>query len=77
MAVNNIEKSLEKAIKDGYSEGYTTGWGDALQMAADLLNRISKQRKYADANRWTDARNEDPSHPFADSVMMGGERNEE
>lgn len=56
MAVKNSEKSFEKAIKDAYSEGYTTGWVDALQMAADLLGRIAKQRKYADANRWANAR---------------------
>lgn len=59
MAVKNTEKSLEKAIKDAYNEGYTTGWTDALQMAADLLGRIAKQRKYADANRWVNARSED------------------
>ena len=59
MAVNNIEKSFEKAIKDAYSEGYATGWADALQMAADLLGRIAKQRKYADANRWINARSEE------------------
>ena len=59
MAVKNSEKSLEKAIKDAYSEGYTTGWADALQMAADLLGRIAKQRKYADANRWSNARSEE------------------
>lgn len=56
MAVN---ESLEKAIKDAYNEGYATGWADALQMAADLLGRIAKQQKYADANRWANARNED------------------
>ena len=59
MAVKNIEKSLEKAIKDAYRDGYATGWADALQMAADLLGRIAKQRKYADANRWTNARSEE------------------
>lgn len=59
MAVKNTEKSLEKAIKDAYREGYTTGWADALQMAADLLGRIAKQQKYADANRWVNARSED------------------
>ena len=59
MAAKNIEKTLEKAIKDAYNEGYTTGWGDALQMAADLLGRIAKQRKYADANRRTNARSEE------------------
>lgn len=58
MAVKNTEKALEKAIKDAYREGYTTGWVDALQMAADLLGRIAKQRKDADANRWVNARNE-------------------
>lgn len=59
MAVKNSEKSLEKAIKDAYSEGYTTGWADALQMAADLLGRIAKQRKYATANKWVNARSEE------------------
>ena len=62
MAVKSTEmlsKPLEKAIKDAYREGYTTGWADALQMAADLLGRIAKQRKYADANRWVNARSED------------------
>lgn len=62
MAAKNIEKTLEKAIKDaygkGYSDGYTTGWADALQMAADLLGRIAKQREHADASRWTNARSE-------------------
>lgn len=56
MAVKNSEKSLEKAIKDAYKEGYATGWIDALQTAADLLGRIAKQRRYADANRWANAR---------------------
>ena len=55
----NIENTLEKAIKDAYGEGYATGWADALQMAADLLGRIAKQRKYADANRLANARNEE------------------
>ena len=63
MAAKNIEKTLEKAIKnaygEGYSDGYTAGWGDALQMAADLLGRIAKQRKYADANRRINARSEE------------------
>ena len=76
MMVKNIENTLEKALKDAYREGYATGWGDALQTAAALLGRIAKQRKYADANRWINARREDPSHPFADDVMMG-ERSEE
>lgn len=62
MAAKNIEKTLEKAIKvaygEGYSDGYATGWGDALQTAADLLGRIAKQREYADANRWANARSE-------------------
>lgn len=59
MEAKNIEKTVEKAIKDAYNEGYATGWGDALQMASDLLGRIAKQRKYADANRWTNARSEE------------------
>lgn len=58
MPTKNTENSLEKAIKDAYGEGYATGWADALQMAAGLLGRIAKQRKYADANRWTNARGE-------------------
>lgn len=59
MAVKDAEKALEKAIEDAYREGYTKGWADALQMAADLLGRIAKQRKYADANRWVNARSGD------------------
>lgn len=59
MEAKNIEKTVEKAIKDAYNEGYATGWADALQMASGLLGRIAKQRKYADANRWTNARSED------------------
>lgn len=59
MTVKNNEKSLEKGLKDAYNEGYATGWADALQTAADLLGRIAKQRKYADANRWTNARSEE------------------
>lgn len=55
MAVKKTEKSLEKALKDAYCEG----WSDALQTAADLLSRIAKQRKCADANRWVNARSED------------------
>lgn len=58
-AIKNTEKALEKTIKDAYRDGYTTGWVDALQMAADLLGRIAKQQKYADANRWVNARCED------------------
>ena len=56
---NIIEKSMEKALKDAFREGYTSGWVDALQMAADLLGKIAEQRKYADANRWVNARSED------------------
>ena len=59
MPVKDIENTLEKAIKDAFREGYATGWADALQMAADLLVRIAKQRKCADANRWVNARNEE------------------
>lgn len=58
-AIKNTEKALEKTIKDAYRDGYTTGWVDALQMAADLLGRIAKQQKYADANRWVNARCEE------------------
>lgn len=59
MEAKNIEKTVEKVIKDAYAEGYATGWADALQMAADLLGKIAKQRKYADVNRWANARSED------------------
>lgn len=33
------------------------------------------QREMKEAwNRWEDSDEEDPSHPFAESVMMGGQR---
>lgn len=51
-----MSEAIEKSLREAYRSGYADGWVDALQMAADLLGRIAKQRKYADANRWTNAR---------------------
>jgi hypothetical protein len=50
---------LDTMLKNACDKAYAQGWTDALEMAAGLLGRIAKQRKYADANRWVNARGED------------------
>lgn len=63
---------IEKSLREAYRNGYV----DALQMAADLLGRIAKQGKYADTNRWTNARGEIDKW-WERSEIVNAERSEE
>lgn len=68
-----MSEAIEKSLREAYRSGYADGWADALQMAAGLLGRIAKQRKYADANRWTNARDK----YWERSETVNAERSEE
>ena len=51
-----MSEAIEKSLSEAYRSGYADGWKDALDTGARLLNDIAKRQEFADATRWTNAR---------------------